>query len=623
MTRKSISLCMIVKNEERFLERCLNSVKEIANEIIVVDTGSTDQTPQIAQAFGAKVHFTEWKNDFSLARNESLKHATGEYILVLDADEYIDPTSAHCFDELIKDVYFLNIKSVLRGGISTVHPVIRLFRNHIGFRFTGKIHEQILISESAGHSQEYSNITIHHDGYLREVIAEKNKEKRNLDILQAELQENETGFGLFNLGMQYKMMGEYEKAIEMYKKAFPLSIEYSYITKLISSMIQCHIELKQYENALIICSQAIEAYNSYTDLYYLQGQIYEALKYRNDAIKCFKKCLELGEVRNPELMTFYGVGSYMAFTSLASIQFERGELDKAVSNLKSALKINKKYMPAVKLMIDITKTLNSKDMISFISGMWEIESIDDLKEMIGVLYKLRHPALITYSEMYKHNVDNNIKVIMYLYDGQYQVAEDLWISDEYTFESEQETDLLLCGVLLGSKRTFNKFKASYSFDELGLEIIDRIIERKKFALSECAESLKDLFIDWFEKLIILREFELIDYFVETMPEYYLRFGFARHLYKHGFTDVAFQLIESCFRNLDRDGMVWIGECLKKEHNDAESLEFYQMALNQGITFNVLEDCYEIYLRNGEASKAEEMAHLMKRAVPTSEYAKSL
>ena len=82
-----LSLCMIVKNEEKFLAGCLESVKNIVDEIIIVDTGSTDKTIEIANSYNAKVYHFEWKNDFSLARNESIKHATGDWILILDADE--------------------------------------------------------------------------------------------------------------------------------------------------------------------------------------------------------------------------------------------------------------------------------------------------------------------------------------------------------------------------------------------------------------------------------------------------------------------------------------------------------------------------------------------------------
>src|SRR5579872_1678651 len=88
-----ISLCMIVKNEERFLEQCLRSVADVVDEINIVDTGSTDATVAIAERFGARIEHREWRNDFGWARNEALKMATKRWVLQLDADEELSPES--------------------------------------------------------------------------------------------------------------------------------------------------------------------------------------------------------------------------------------------------------------------------------------------------------------------------------------------------------------------------------------------------------------------------------------------------------------------------------------------------------------------------------------------------
>src|SRR3989344_3396846 len=103
MKMSTISLCMITKNEERYLEQCLNSVKDIIDEIIIVDTGSTDKTKEIAKKFNAKIIDFKWIDDFSAARNESLKHATKDWILVLDADENIGKESVAAVKKLVEN----------------------------------------------------------------------------------------------------------------------------------------------------------------------------------------------------------------------------------------------------------------------------------------------------------------------------------------------------------------------------------------------------------------------------------------------------------------------------------------------------------------------------------------
>ncbi len=87
----TLSLCMIVKNEEKHLARCLSSVKDVADEIVIVDTGSTDKTIEIAESFSAKIFHFDWVNDFSAARNFALSKCTGDWILYLDADEELNP----------------------------------------------------------------------------------------------------------------------------------------------------------------------------------------------------------------------------------------------------------------------------------------------------------------------------------------------------------------------------------------------------------------------------------------------------------------------------------------------------------------------------------------------------
>lgn len=621
--KNTISLCMIVKNEERFLARCLSSVQGIVEEIVIVDTGSTDSTIEIAKFFNATVVSFNWVNDFSKARNEALKYAKSDYILVLDADEYLDEDHAQLMKPLDKDAYFINIRSALKGGISTVHPVIRLFRNCPELKFTGKIHEQILVPSEKGLSTEYTQLLVHHDGYLLDVIAEKNKQERNLAMLLAELKENETGFTLFNLRIQYKTMGKYKQAIAMLEKAFPLSTGYSYVSKLISSLIQCYMELGEYQNALVICNEAISAFSEYTDLYYLQGQIYESINYMNDAKRSYRRCIELGEVKVPDFITYQGIGSYMPMTSLAAIQYKHGDIQDAINNVSNAIQLNKHYMPAVKLMIDMTRGFSEADAFAYVLKIWGISSLEDLREMIGVLFKMRHPLLYKFSELYQHNVDEDIKAVMYLYSGRYQEAAEFWMNSNCSLNDELGSDLILCAILLENRELIMNIKSKLSYRGTDLKLLVKIARREAVDEIKWTSDLSDLLINIFEKLIVLKEFNIVEYFISSMSSYSLQFGFAKCLFAYGFRDIAFQIMENQLSKIDRDGLVWIGNSLMIERNDQESLNFFELALSKGITFDVLEKCYEIYVRNNQIDKVENIVSQMKKMVPISEWAKQI
>jgi Glycosyltransferases involved in cell wall biogenesis len=136
---------MIVKNEERFLPLCLDSVKDYVDEMIIVDTGSSDGTVEIAKSYNAKVYHHPWENSFSKARNYSLKYATSEWILILDADEEIDKIDAPRLKEVLKDdrtnVILLPVFSKsYKGKNLGVGNSERIFRNHLDFRYEGIVH---------------------------------------------------------------------------------------------------------------------------------------------------------------------------------------------------------------------------------------------------------------------------------------------------------------------------------------------------------------------------------------------------------------------------------------------------------------------------------------------------
>ena len=184
----SLSVCMIVRNEADQLADCLARLDGLADEILVTDTGSTDDTVRIAEAHGGSVIRHPWKDDFSEARNASIRHAKGDWILWVDADERINRADHDRIRRLIGDgrcdAYAVPIVSETPSGrqITLGH---RLFRNHRGFHFSGRIHEQISPSiERAGGRIRKADFTIAHSGYNLTPERMEAKLRRNLDLLE-------------------------------------------------------------------------------------------------------------------------------------------------------------------------------------------------------------------------------------------------------------------------------------------------------------------------------------------------------------------------------------------------------------------------------------------------------
>ncbi|MBM2815616.1 MAG: hypothetical protein HW421_2378 [Ignavibacteria bacterium] len=224
--RPLLSLCMIVKNEEKQLPDCLESVRGVADEIIIVDTGSTDSTKQIAQRYGAKIFNFPWIDDFAAARNESIRHATGEWLLYLDADERLSIQSREKLRNLLlnagKDIggYICTIESphLQLDGSSEMHRggYPRIFRNY-GYPniiFKGRVHEQITPSIFAlGKLIDLSDIVISHLGYNVNRETMESKIKRNYSMLIRHVQEEPlNGYAWFQLGQTLAQMFLFKEA---------------------------------------------------------------------------------------------------------------------------------------------------------------------------------------------------------------------------------------------------------------------------------------------------------------------------------------------------------------------------------------------------------------------------
>ncbi|MGA2176367.1 MAG: glycosyltransferase [Verrucomicrobiota bacterium] len=226
-----LSVCLIAKNEEKFLGACLKSVRALAWQIIVVDTGSTDRTVEIAREHGAEVYHFPWCDDFSAARNAALEHARGDWVLALDADEELMEGQAEILAREIQAPAVMGYRMPIidRGreqdGCSYVP---RLFRNAPGLFFLGRVHEQAFSSiqvrcQQWGLKHQLGKATLLHHGYTDELVAGRNKIERNLRLLERAIEElpDEPNL-LMSLGLELVRSGKIEAGIDRYWEAFHL-----------------------------------------------------------------------------------------------------------------------------------------------------------------------------------------------------------------------------------------------------------------------------------------------------------------------------------------------------------------------------------------------------------------
>ncbi|MGQ9778301.1 MAG: glycosyltransferase [Bacillota bacterium] len=225
--RPTLSLCMIVRDEEKTIGACLASVHGLVEEIVVVDTGSTDRTRAVAEKNGARVFSYPWRGDFAAARNYALAQANGSWILVLDADETLAPVAQEKLAGLLAapgfEGYYLHIHSFQDDGTVIRDMAVRLFRNKPGYRFSGPIHEQVagaIQSLNNGGGLGLADLVIHHWGYLRAAVCAKKKRCRNVAIIRRALRRTpDDPFLRFSLGIEYYQAGKFARGLGELEKA--------------------------------------------------------------------------------------------------------------------------------------------------------------------------------------------------------------------------------------------------------------------------------------------------------------------------------------------------------------------------------------------------------------------
>lgn len=270
--KNTISLCMISKNEEENIEKCLVSVKNAVNEIILVDTGSNDHTVDIAEKYNAKVICSKWQNDFSLARNISLNNASGSFILFLDCDEVLDKKSIKILKDTINhgncDAYYVTLKNYSDDNSFFVSRSLRLFKNKKSIRFKGKIHEQLTGMSSIGETE----ITISHYGYIQNKSMISIKSKRNLDILNSYKDDEKNNFYYYNLGVEYLRIYNMQKAEKCFLKSLKnVDLKSSYAPSLMEKFLTLLMISRKYDTAVKYAETFEKIYSDFNDLYYLEA----------------------------------------------------------------------------------------------------------------------------------------------------------------------------------------------------------------------------------------------------------------------------------------------------------------------------------------------------------------
>ncbi|MGE5613328.1 MAG: glycosyltransferase [Bacillota bacterium] len=301
-----LSICMMVKDEEKNLGRCLDSLKPLLEkddvELIVVDTGSSDRTPEIARRYTDKVYYHLWNNDFSSMRNITISYAKGMYLLILDADEKLnDPLLLYEYmnDPRLRtyNTYLLKIRSYNTFESFTVISQERVFRNDGEFRYEGAVHNQALFKKPVLGTDIY----VDHYGYLFQDSGLREKKfKRTASILRSELEKNPANpYYRFQLARSLSVHKDTKEALEEIRRAYGLISGDTRAMRLYCyiygpySIICC--ENGEFDEAIKVCREGLEVRPEYADLYFIMARALAKLDRKPEAAEAYGKYLDLVE----------------------------------------------------------------------------------------------------------------------------------------------------------------------------------------------------------------------------------------------------------------------------------------------------------------------------------------
>lgn len=349
-----ISVCIIGKNEEKYLDDCLNHLSVYDWEIVFIDTGSTDKTKEIALKYTDNVYDFEWINDFSAARNFAATKATRDWVLAVDCDEYLEPFDASSLLKMLKDYpdssAFINQCNLTADLINyTRNEVYRFYPKKI-FHWVNTIHEQLVRIDGKPATSFHSGISVMHYGYIEGKTNLKEKNERNLALLLDIIEkEPDNPYHYFQAGISYMNLYDYENAVAYLSKAteFDVDPEIPWVKELIYYYGITLINAGLTDVALGL-EGVYEEFKQVPEYIYLMGLIYASNGLFAKALTMLGKVVNMTE----ECHIVSGVTSYVGYFQLGNVchHLKKDELAKVY------LKKAGDYQPAKTLLEKIERS---------------------------------------------------------------------------------------------------------------------------------------------------------------------------------------------------------------------------------------------------------------------------
>lgn len=403
-----ISACMITKNEEKNIARCIESYKDVVSEIIVVDTGSTDRTVEIAESYGAKVYGYEWDNNFAKAKNFALDKVTGDWIVFLDADEFFYENTHRNLPAFLKKLNhkvqgifckFYHVNEDDGFHLLTTDFLVRILRNDKKIRFVGEIHEQPRYENKnlrSIYAQE-KVIKIYHTGYSFNII--RDKAERNIKPLLERLNNgNADPMTHYYLMDCYYALNNFELAIKHARVVLESGINiYGHNLKPYLMIIESMIGGNHSTQSIITeIEHAIERFPTHPDLYHLLGKVYFNKKMYGKSLEAYQQAIRLGQKYDGIELCKYETGLFEINLHLGILHTFQNNYVLALDYFLKILKEKKNHEAAFDQLIRIIKKEKPEDVIFLLKTIYDENNESDVEFLVTNLSRHRLGLVLFY-----------------------------------------------------------------------------------------------------------------------------------------------------------------------------------------------------------------------------------
>lgn len=563
-----ISLCMIVKNEEKVLQRCLESVQGLVEEIIIVDTGSIDSTKKIASAYTSQIYNFEWVDDFAAARNYGISQANGKWILILDADEYV---MSEKHEELIQflrsldpskpqgiTLPIINFEGDLKSGKSMESRSVRIFTRLPGVQYINPIHEQVA-NNNGPLNNTFFKYFIYHTGYLQETRNEKNKSSRNLAIFEKIISTRKLDvYETFTYANELMIVKDYKKALYYYSKVYQLTKnkEAPWTVHFYVQYINAHLWLDHMKEGYELIKECLRRWPGYPDFHCVLGVLYQMLGFYDEAAAEFQTTLKLadeGAANEQFWLISPQFGSVIPYTQLAGIYKIKQDTRNLVTVYTKVLSMQpQNTIVLYQLMEVLAKNDPAEAVIAFLSQLYPAN------EPANVLLLLQVSLLLGNRELSEHyfRTCEDLKIPLL---PAYSVRYALLCNDRKAFDSalvQVQRPIRENEIASSMQTAAHIWKETSYLDnwDTALETdtrlaLKRILSAKNDEVDLPPESLPGLYtvlLDLFKMGYYEDYDKLLSSIAGTFPQ--IVHQLANHFYAQGYLDLALDYYDNLLSN---------------------------------------------------------------------------